>query len=237
MKDEALKRAMDSLILKAGMTPVMQGSCYVMHPEALQAVIDKAIKQALAAPTSADYAMGYAEGFNDGCKPAPVQEPVAWRWTNGKGWLTYGEMPHDRFESTPLYTTPPAAPMQDVDWKDMYEKQKRRSEMWVAKYEKDIGPLEYAAPLAAPVQEPVAWRYDLKHAGSFAGVSREYSPIKLSIGENWTPLYTTPPAAQRQWTGLTDEEIQVVLDDPQKYYDTMNDFARAIEAKLKEKNA
>jgi hypothetical protein len=40
---------------------------------------------------------------------APVQEPVAWRWTNGKGWLTYGEMQHDRFESTPLYTTPPAA--------------------------------------------------------------------------------------------------------------------------------
>jgi hypothetical protein len=46
---------------------------------------------------------------------------------------------------------------------------------------------------SAPVQEPVAWRYDLKHAGSFAGVSREYSPIKLSIGENWTPLYTIPP--------------------------------------------
>jgi hypothetical protein len=47
---------------------------------------------------------------------------------------------------------------------------------------------------------------------------------------------TAPPAAQRTWVGLTDEEIQVVLDDPQKYYDTMNDFARAIEAKLKGKN-
>jgi hypothetical protein len=44
-----------------------------------------------------------------------------------------------------------AAPVQDVDWKDMYEKEKRRSEMWVAKYEKDIGPLEYAVPVAAPV--------------------------------------------------------------------------------------
>lgn len=54
-------------------------------------------------------------------------------------------------------TTSPAAqpaPVQDVDWKDMYEKEKRRSEMWVAKYEKDIGPLEYAVPLAAqPKQE------------------------------------------------------------------------------------
>jgi hypothetical protein len=46
MKDEAL----EALILKTGMNPVMQGSCYVMHPEALQAVIDGAIKQALAAP-------------------------------------------------------------------------------------------------------------------------------------------------------------------------------------------
>ena len=47
-------------------------------------------------------------------------------------------------------TTPPAqpAPVQEIDWKDQYEKQKRRAEMWIAKYEKDIGPLEYAAPAA-----------------------------------------------------------------------------------------
>jgi hypothetical protein len=56
---------------------------------------------------------------------------------------------------TDLYTTPPAqpAPVQDIDWKNMYEKEKRRSEMWLAKYEKDIGPLEYAVPVAAPVQD------------------------------------------------------------------------------------
>jgi DnaJ-class molecular chaperone len=29
---------------------------------------------ALAQPTSADYAMGYADGFNDGCKPKPKQQ-------------------------------------------------------------------------------------------------------------------------------------------------------------------
>jgi len=46
-------------------------------------------------------------------QPAPVQ-PVAWRWTNGKGWLTYGEMQHDRFESTPLYTAPPAPAVPDA---------------------------------------------------------------------------------------------------------------------------
>jgi len=38
----------------------------------------------------------------------PVQEPVAWCWRNSKGWITYGESPHDYFDSKPLYTTPPA---------------------------------------------------------------------------------------------------------------------------------
>ena len=46
LKDEAL----EALIRKADMNPVMQGRCYVMHPEALQAVIDEAIKQALEQP-------------------------------------------------------------------------------------------------------------------------------------------------------------------------------------------
>jgi len=35
-----------------------------------------------------------------------------------------------------------------VDWQDMYWKQKRRAEMWIAKYEKDIGPLEKVHPQA-----------------------------------------------------------------------------------------
>ena len=40
---------------------------------------NKAFKAALAQPTSGDYALGYAEGFNDACKPKPAQpaqEPV-----------------------------------------------------------------------------------------------------------------------------------------------------------------
>jgi hypothetical protein len=51
----------------------------------------------------------------------------------------------------------------------------------------------------------------------------------------WTPLFTAPP--KREWVGLTDEEIQVVVNKvasgEYQYSDT---FARAIEAKLKEKN-
>jgi hypothetical protein len=68
---------------------------------------------------------------------------------------------------------------------------------------------------SAPVQEPVAWRYDLKQTGSFAGVSTEYSPVKLSIGENWTPLYTTPPAAPVQEPAIKQGwDVDTLLDKP-----------------------
>ena len=38
-----------------------------------------AFKEALSQPTTGDYALGYAEGFNDACKKPAQQEPVAWR--------------------------------------------------------------------------------------------------------------------------------------------------------------
>jgi len=53
-------------------------------------------------------------------------EPVAWRWVNPKGWLTYGEKPHDTFKSTPLYTTPPAAQRQ---WVGLAEADKHKPDM------------------------------------------------------------------------------------------------------------
>ena len=48
MSKEAMKLAMDAKIHKAGMNPIMQGPCYLMHPDALQAVIDAALREALA---------------------------------------------------------------------------------------------------------------------------------------------------------------------------------------------
>jgi hypothetical protein len=85
MKDEALK-----LALEAWQTSVYGSESH--HKAMLLAMTNMA--QALAAQ--------------------PPVQPVAWRWTNGKGWLTYGEMQHDRFESTPLYTTPPAPAVPDA---------------------------------------------------------------------------------------------------------------------------
>jgi hypothetical protein len=47
-----------------------------------------------------------------------------------------------------------------------------------------------------------------------------------------------PPAAQRQWVGLTDEEIEKVWQRTQAndFHDCVQPFARAIEAKIKDKN-
>jgi len=47
-----------------------------------------------------------------------------------------------------------------------------------------------------------------------------------------TLLYTAPP--QREWHGLTDEEIEQIVD---KHWDDPSMFAEAIEVKLKQKNA
>jgi hypothetical protein len=86
------------------------------------------------------------------------------------------------------------------------------------------GPHECHRLTAAPVQEPVAWRY--------RGILHDFDPSDWAEGPV-TPLYTTPPAAQQQWVGLTDAEVMQTMsgDWTSQFY-----FARAIEAKLKEKN-
>jgi len=136
-------------------------SPYLMpHDNVLQGIkafeaLVRADERALAAPTSADYAMGYAEGFNDGCKPAPVQEPVAWRYTDARGHYRY--------------------------------------------------------------------------RGYVPNFDAEYQLLKPQA-----LCLCTPPAAQRQWVGLTDEEVMQTMsgDWTSQFY-----FARAIEAKLKAKNS
>jgi hypothetical protein len=50
------------------------------------------------------------------------------------------------------------------------------------------------------------------------------------------PLYTTPPAAQRQWVGLSQNELDAMFSNTIKGKKLVNYVARAIEAKLKEKN-
>ena len=89
------------------------------------------------------------------------------------------------------------------------------------------------AALAQPEPEPVAWadKYDIQREGHDFWVSRQ-QPAK-----NGAPLYTAPP--QREWQGLTDEEIEKIVYNIKSVtmgIVTTEYLARAIEAKLKEKN-
>jgi hypothetical protein len=85
------------------------------------------------------------------------------------------------------------------------------------------------AALAQPEPEPVAW---LLTGGTDVYLAAEFSP-GLEHEYEWTPLYTHPP--RREWRGLTYEETQLIHDT---YHKRMGpqEFARAIEAALKEKN-
>jgi hypothetical protein len=81
------------------------------------------------------------------------------------------------------------------------------------------------ARLAQPEQEPVAW---ISHnAGLYHG-----KPDELL---NPLPLYTAPP--KKEWVGLTDEEYEEMAEQyvTNCYFDTL-EYAKNIEAKLKEKN-
>ena len=76
-------------------------------------------------------------------------------------------------------------------------------------------------------QEPVAWISE----GGDVSRSKRYMD---EMGFKCNPLYTAPA---RQWVGLTDEEINSVCykrDWTAPWTDVT--FARAIEAKLREKN-
>jgi hypothetical protein len=74
-------------------------------------------------------------------------------------------------------------------------------------------------------QEPVAWISE----GGDVSRSKRYMD---EMGFKCNPLYTAPP--KREWVGLTDEEIHDMngYEEDRRMYR----FARAIEAKLKEKN-
>jgi hypothetical protein len=80
----------------------------------------------------------------------------------------------------------------------------------------------------APVQEPVA-----VVSGYYGGQCVVLPTNPARLFNSGTAFYTAPPAAQKPWVGLTDEEIEAI---PLRQPNGFAGFARAVEAKLKEKN-
>ena len=83
--------------------------------------------------------------------------------------------------------------------------------------------------LAQPEQKPVAYLCENAVGHKYfrwKKPSSTYKPIAL---------YATPP--QRTWVGLTNNELQPIADEYRILFGGwVEDFARAIEAKLREKN-
>ena len=181
----------------------------------------KAIKEALAQPwpdlTKRDRE-SYQKGHNDGVahhkksvKAAqPAQEPVCDKDPQGC-WNVRCQLGKQCKN-----LAQPAQPQQD------------ESDLITIAYQSGFYDGKKAA-LAQPAQEPVALVID--------GVL-----VKSALPEKYTGhLYTTPP--QREWVGLTIYEMDEAFDESMKVRpkdasnaETRRLFARATEAKLKEKN-
>lgn len=217
-----------------------------------------AIKQARALDKMADNARELGLDYE------PVQEPVANDWsvfnTGAEVWGglsladAVAELTPERLErgwsavcvinkdNPPVYTAPSAKPAPDLQAE--LEATNRQVEILsdaLAESRREIAQLKSQR---APVQEPVAkpkligWRTadflnettDIRSARNW---EVHYEVLPIFEGDPNTKL-ATPPAAQRQWVGLTEEEREQHRDD---WHANIHDKEfRAIEAKLKEKN-
>ena len=123
-----------------------------------------------------------------------------------------------------------------------------------------IHPVYTTPPQPQPEQEPVAWLITDENINSIqiASIQRlidrarhaHMADLKLRInGEDewyeldWLKHLTRATPPQRTWVWLTDEEIGAILEDPtiaEKHQGNWlvlpYSYARAVEAKLKEKN-
>jgi hypothetical protein len=100
------------------------------------------------------------------------------------------------------------------------------------------------AALKQPEQKPVAWRFKRLVNQDFETdwVLTKYEPPNGVNVVAIEPLFTRPP--RREWRGLTDEQLLYVYNelpnwgmDMDSLSPKLKQFARAVEAALKERNA
>jgi hypothetical protein len=84
---------------------------------------------------------------------------------------------------------------------------------------------------SAPVQEPVAIPEYIRDAAKHLHENRFEPSFMVRAIVGW--INGSPPAAQRQWVGLTDDERTEIR---REHYARTLPLMDAIEAKLKEKN-
>ena len=226
-KDEALDLALEAL----------EKSLPRLAPYGEQDWLDSraaitAIKQARAAPVQKPYRPLQDNGsqyFGDSwdtlpTQPAPVQEPV-WiqpdhlQKAQRAPFLCRVE-PHKRDDFVPLYTTPPAAPMQEPVGRVCFE----GDEVVWTDEPPESGTLLYTTPPAQPAPVPASWMEMVTANLVREGVNKHKA---RELAEHFYGF------AQRPFVGLTDEEVGDLSDFA---YANDEEFVRNVEAKLKEKN-
>ena len=97
--------------------------------------------------------------------------------------------------------------------------------------------VEEALAEPAQQQEPVAWRWTESNGRHWFDWRTDWThhDRAKAMGFAIEYAYTSPPAS-KPWVGLTDEEVDYIMARNDPHCDEIN-FARAIEAKLREKNA
>lgn len=114
--------------------------------------------------------------------------------------------------------------------------------MTVATMNKDDA-LRLALEALEEIADEVLSPYDNKLGGAILAIREaleQPAPYRaVKTYHDGKPVYVQEPP-KREWQGLTDEEINELWDEMVKYAPSevrIKDFARAIEAKLMEKNA
>ena len=163
-------------------------------------------------------------------QPAPVQEPV-WiqpdhlQKAQTAPFLCRVE-PHKRDDFVPLYTTPPAQPAPVQEPVASVPIHPKTGPLWAMTTDKPDPERLPSYPLMSLYTTPPAAQRRIEELEAQL-MQMQGRELKLQMALN-------TPAAQRQWVGLTDEEIdKIVWNLP---YEPDKKDIRAIEAKLKEKN-
>jgi len=218
MKDKAMKLALSCI----------KSSAEYKRGNATFVETAEDIEQALAAPVQpVQERCEYCDGTGDvhdqtgewrgvcNCEAgkrlaAPVQEPVGevcgyYERGFDAEKTRYGKLYNQELPiGTKLYTTPPA--------------QEIVCSTGLCHYKPAAQP--------APVQ-PLTWLKTIETQGGF-GKFVEAKPNEKGA----KPVYTTPPAAQRPWVGLTDERVRQLCGS----VPSMKAAVREAEVELKEKN-
>jgi len=219
-KDEALEKALNALLWANIEINDWRDDAHGYKPEDQPQIMEAitAIKQARSAPE---------EPLMVDIHPPATQRD---RWMYEQGRLA---------ERDPRSHAAPVQPKPEYKFCDDGKVILKNPEILSQRYRDTTPPAQ-----PAPVQEPVAW-------GNLANWCLDSDRVLITDkteAEKYhrdvydlTPLYTTPPAAQRpvaephKWVGLTEQE----RNDIEDYCEMIigKPAFEAIEAKLKEKNA